>query len=1136
MANITENGPSNHNREGDRVWERPWTLEEMQKSSTNWSLAADSGLFLFLRDFSQRMLSKTHEIEKQLDGLIQETKATDSQLHTVFNDFLMLSNTQFIENRVYDEEVEDPAPKPEAAERPMEQEKTREQKEAELIPKIQKAVNYGLKVLETAFEQLDIKAGNSESEDEEVAEKDLYADRPLPYLIGSRAFMDQDDIGLGDLSSDDMSIGSDRESIIEGETDEGDETDPDEYSDHDQEPHGILKKKPSIVGDEASEENKEDDNNSDIFGGSNEDEEDLQKESGLPSFADELAARIKGEMLNSQEAERTSLSSGVSSIKKKSKSKTELQPQIEEDEMFRPSEMENEEFSPFGAKSGLFSGGKGLFDDEDEGDLFSEAPKQKPAEKDTTATQAREPLESKKIPSGAVSIFPENTLFTNNPVTASVQEAPKVGGLFDDDEDEDDFFRGKALNKSTTGQDKKMPKSTIDLFGEADLKEDEGATISRRKTSATLPQQDKRTEGEEETRPPEKKLPAGAISMFGPGTKNILDGLKKLPPSTGEKSDEGKLPPEEVKSSPVLGAAEKTQSRGLFSDDEDSHIFQSEATSKSKPTARNKPSKTLSLFDDEEEEEEDLFSSTPKSKMAQVKKTSLHSRKPEVSSLFSDDEDQWISSKPSKESSGAMKQSFSAPSRLPAVKAAAKEGLFDGKHEEDEDLFTATNQLSKNSSKRVSLLFEDEDDEADKEPLFAVEVKDKMAEEKKAVDSKVSFEESAEAKKKPVGAVSLFGGIDVLEDNQDTRKNPIKKEVQTADGKLLKEDPPSKEIKGKAALSLFDQDDVDDDNGSHLKSTNVFQDEELLFSQTQQRDNDPDVDLFASSPKPSMPSQNSAKAIAPTLFGDDDEEQDDLFRPAQPKAPPASLALNAASLLPGAVPRIPGAISVMPGLVAVARPLSVSDGKPDLLMPSESGVSFDSPAQGRTKGSVRRRPQTRAARHLAAQQSEEVVEQTIPADPPATTASLPSFNPVSERASPLTVPTSSSGLTNNPAEVVRPKRFLASGDDLFDSDDLFATSPVSSAKRHQKVSKIETVMPSKTEPASSLFSNCEDDLFGADEVKESTKAPKRSKEVPMDASLFDDGVDIFADLSGTTKAKERNAKKKVETKSIFDDD
>ena len=48
------------------------------------------------------------------------------------------------------------------------QEKTREQKEAELIPKMQEAVNYGLRVLDSAFEQLDIKAGNSDSEDEEA--------------------------------------------------------------------------------------------------------------------------------------------------------------------------------------------------------------------------------------------------------------------------------------------------------------------------------------------------------------------------------------------------------------------------------------------------------------------------------------------------------------------------------------------------------------------------------------------------------------------------------------------------------------------------------------------------------------------------------------------------------------------------------------------------------------------------------------------------------------------------------------------------------------------------------------------------------------------------------------------------------
>ncbi|XP_010084617.1 PREDICTED: WASH complex subunit FAM21C-like, partial [Pterocles gutturalis] len=166
-------------------------------------------LLHFLQEFSQQTISRTHEIKKQVDGLISETKATDCRLHNVFNDFLMLSNTQFIENRVYDEEVEEPIPKADVGDK-TEQEKTREQKEADLIPKIQEAVNYGLQVLDSAFEQLDIKAGNSDSEEEESNErvelilepKDLYIDRPLPYLIGSRQFMEQDDVGLGDLSSE----------------------------------------------------------------------------------------------------------------------------------------------------------------------------------------------------------------------------------------------------------------------------------------------------------------------------------------------------------------------------------------------------------------------------------------------------------------------------------------------------------------------------------------------------------------------------------------------------------------------------------------------------------------------------------------------------------------------------------------------------------------------------------------------------------------------------------------------------------------------------------------------------------------------------------------------------------------------
>jgi len=71
-------------------------------------------------------------------------------------------------------------------------EKTREQKEADLIPKIQEAVNYGLQVLDSAFEQLYIKAGNSDSEEEESNERvELILEPKVqrPVLAGSIGFV-----------------------------------------------------------------------------------------------------------------------------------------------------------------------------------------------------------------------------------------------------------------------------------------------------------------------------------------------------------------------------------------------------------------------------------------------------------------------------------------------------------------------------------------------------------------------------------------------------------------------------------------------------------------------------------------------------------------------------------------------------------------------------------------------------------------------------------------------------------------------------------------------------------------------------------------------------------------------------------
>ncbi|KAM6915944.1 WASH complex subunit 2A [Xenentodon cancila] len=1300
------NGPSrcDHLEKNAHIWERPWSVEEIRQHSASWSLAADSGLFLFLQDFSQRMLSKTHDIEKQLDSLIRDTKATDSHLHSVFNDFLMLSNTQFIENRVYDEEVEETIPKADALEKVPEQEKTREQKEAELIPKMQEAVNCGLQVLESAFEHLDIKAGNSDSEDEEVTDrveailepKDLYVDRPLPYLIGSQAFMEQDDVGLGDLSSDEMSVDSDRDSVIESE-DGKEAVHSDEDFDQEDERHNI-KKKASVISYEEDEE--EEDEDSDIFGESDKDD-DEPKDTGPSSFADELAARIKGESFKTPEADRASLTS-----KKKSKARKESKPpkshaaEEDSDDMFKPPRMDDDDdFTPFGGKSGLFSGGKGLFDDDDEGDLFSEAPKPVSEERralDESIRSTAQTAESiKKIPAGAVSIFPDNSLFTSrhdsdseeskeNGISAVRTNAISKlaltgagvaggGGLFDDDDEDDDFFTGKRLKKSDSAvQEKPKPKKAIDLFDDED---EEDGDIFNDKYSAPPSTQSKKEVVKENVKPAVSKILPGAVSMFGPGTKSLLsEALKKQQPSTSEeseKSEQNGTADEDGKD--ASAQMQKHQTRGLFSDDEDTQIFPTISKSQSKPEPTSKvPS---SLFEDEEEE--DLFASAAKSKPKtdQVKASTPQPTKPS-SSLFSDDEDEWVSSKGSTASkTGGMKTSASAPSNLPNAKTSQKSSLFD---EEEDDLFVSTKESSQKKPQRVALLFKDEGNDEEKGSLFGIKptvntntpaktavvtsqttppseevavsttaAKDKPPKlPEKTSEAMLPSQGSTENKKKPAGAVSLFGGIDVLASKQ-TRSPP---DEVDSDIFLSKDTTPpnvkreeKKDDKGKAVtVSLFDDEEEEEEDESdwndpiftpskpaagkpteeqsQAKSTGVFQDEELLFSQTQQKDNDPDVDLFATSGKAATSKLSSEKPAAQSLFADEDEDENDLFNSSKPNPPlkvadspskpsdraplaspeplseiqkpapsplkpkdpssrigklQASLRINPTALLPGSISSTSGDPSSSSGVSSSSLSPSPATTPVGAHADSEGGVSFDTPVQvttlqstnkGRVKGSNLRRPQSRAARQQAAQQSTEHKDEKLGGDVPGPNPSgpasfLPPLNkpshtqisatmpnsdaaptPPTPRPSELTLPVSTNSGSKDANKDIGTSKVLASSyeDDLFGSGSLFGINSVTNEPSIRETTK--TSLPQASSQVavkkdndkstfSSIFDDNIDDLFQNVKPLTTAKAPKAS------SFLEDDDNDIFglsnSSTPSSTSSKEIKSSMSFSKQDIF---
>ncbi|XP_077602644.1 WASH complex subunit 2A isoform X3 [Crocuta crocuta] len=1210
------------------VWERPWSVEEIRRSSQSWSLAADAGLLQFLQEFSQQTISRTHEIKKQVDGLIRETKATDCRLHNVFNDFLMLSNTQFIENRVYDEEVEEPVLKAETEK--AEQEKTREQKEVDLIPKVQEAVNYGLQVLDSAFEQLDIKAGNSDSEEDDANErvelilepKDLYIDRPLPYLIGSKLFMEQEDVGLGELSSEEGSVGSDRGSIADSEENEEEESDEDfpNHSDNDQNRHTAH------MSDE-----EEDDDGCDIFADSEKEEEDIEdiEENTRPkkrptSFADELAARIKGEATSQVEEQREG------KPRKALKEKDRRTPSDdEEDNLFAPPKLTDEDFSPFGSRGGLFSGGKGLFDDEDEeSDLFTEAPQDQEARTSVnTGSSSSKP--GKKIPAGAVSVFLGDTDVFGATSVPSLKESqkpeqpapgksvypPAPAGLFDDDDDDDDFFAASSSKPSKTDK----VKSTASIFDdeEGDLFKEKAPALSE----ATVNQTD------------EKKARA---------EKKVTLPSNKSPKPLSET---------------------KTQ-KGLFSDEEDSEdLFSSQNVNKSKE-ASLLPSKlptSVSLFDDEDEED-NLFGATAAKKQTsslltqsqEKAKPSEPSRKKASTLLFSsDEEDQWnitdsqMNSASDNRSKGELRGSGTTQEQ--DAKAVKKTSLFE---EDDEDDLFAVAKDSQKKTQRVSLLFEDDADSGSSlfgsPPASVPPATTKKETVPEVPPLLFSDEEEKEAPfgvkpgdKKADGAKdsSAVGSTHLIEESEKEGPLTVSTQESGKHSDLFSSLSPvdrGTKSRTKTVLSLFDEeeDKTEDQNSVHApkrevgkgpdpdarpKSTGVFQDEELLFSHKLQKDNDPDVDLFSGTKKTRLlePSVGS-------LFGDD--EDDDLFSPAKsqplisekkrvvkkdhsvssfknqkhlestegikekstlkPETPQdspgpapfktkepspriwkiqANLAINPAALLPAAAPQISGIKPVLPELAfpsSEPERIHSLESMPTLPSSGEAGVSFDLPAQADTLHSAnksrvkvrgKRRPQTRAARRLAAQESSEAEDLSVPRRSTARLADgdISSGDPqpqpraaggkdISEEAEAAATPAWAGG----PVPEVDRSPFAKSlgqplEDDLFDSGDIFSkgtgSQPTGRRKAKTKAADGLANPPGGSREKSPMFpalgeAGSDDDLFQS--VK--PKPAKKTNPFP----LLEDEDDLFTDQKGKKNESKSNSQQDVisKTQDIFEDD
>jgi hypothetical protein len=88
------------------IFEVPKTMDKLRNDVGEWSLADDVGLMMVLEDFATNMTSKIRQVEREVDTLLHETSAVHVSLRNSFTSFSMLSQTQFVENRVYDNDDE----------------------------------------------------------------------------------------------------------------------------------------------------------------------------------------------------------------------------------------------------------------------------------------------------------------------------------------------------------------------------------------------------------------------------------------------------------------------------------------------------------------------------------------------------------------------------------------------------------------------------------------------------------------------------------------------------------------------------------------------------------------------------------------------------------------------------------------------------------------------------------------------------------------------------------------------------------------------------------------------------------------------------------------------------------------------
>lgn len=74
------------------------SIAELKDEAKSWNLGSDSKLLEYLQQFSAGVTDRTKSFAEKVDDLAFDVVDSEVSLKNTFNEFLMLGNSQFIEN------------------------------------------------------------------------------------------------------------------------------------------------------------------------------------------------------------------------------------------------------------------------------------------------------------------------------------------------------------------------------------------------------------------------------------------------------------------------------------------------------------------------------------------------------------------------------------------------------------------------------------------------------------------------------------------------------------------------------------------------------------------------------------------------------------------------------------------------------------------------------------------------------------------------------------------------------------------------------------------------------------------------------------------------------------------------------